>query len=323
MRSNVLVTGGLGLIGKHLVKQLLTTDDCFVLIVDNKSTSIMDLYNENNLNNPRTLFYNGTVDEFYQCGKTTKLDEIYHLAAPVGPVGVLEHIGTIAQEILNDLNQMTQLALAADAKLVYISTSEVYGQNPVFDQAEDIDKIVPSNYTVRLEYGVAKLLGEIALANTARVHPLKHFVIRPFNIVGPGQNADLGFVLPRFIQQAIKDEPITVYGDGSSKRTFTHVSDIVDAMIKIMASDFYGTIFNIGNPANVITIGELARMVTKMTNSSSRIEFVDPTILHGKNFAEAWNKIPNISRAKSLLGWEPKVSLEEVVSETILYEVSP
>jgi len=315
----ILVTGGLGLIGKHLIKQLLAAGDCSVFIVDDESTSIMDRYNEKNLANSAVTFYQGTVDNFFYSHNAT-FDEIYHLAAPVGPVGVLKHTGTIATEILKDLSQVTSIALEADAKLMFISTSEVYGQNPVFDQPEDIDKIVPPIYTVRLEYGVAKLLGEIVLSNIARKHPIRHFVVRPFNITGPGQNSELGFVLPRFIKQALSGEPITVYGDGSSKRTFTHVDDFASGIVKIMASDFYGGIFNVGNPNNVITIGEMAREIKRLCYSNSEIIFIDPTTLHGKDFAEAWNKIACIDKMKSMLGWTPVIPLETVLVDCIEYE---
>jgi UDP-glucose 4-epimerase len=212
------------------------------------------------------------------------------------------------------------LAIESNAKLCYVSTSEIYGQNPIFDQPEDIDKIVPSKYTVRLEYGIAKLTGEVMLSNLKKVYPeFRYFVIRPFNIIGTDQNAGLGFVIPRFIKQALTNEPITIYGDGTDKRTFTDVRDIARVMATIMGSDICNT-FNVGNPDNVITIGELARLIKEMTNSQSELLFIDPKELWGKDFEEAWNKIPNIDRLKSLIGDWPKRKLVETIEEILKNE---
>ena len=317
-RLKILVTGNLGLIGRRLTEELKIKGHK-VYGVDDVSTSRKPI--------PKYAYgewqFKGTVKEFYNTlnyadSRTERFDFIYHLASPVGPVAVLKHAGKMSINILEDLNLMAELALENSCPLVEISTSEVYGQNPIVSQEEDINKIVPSNYTVRLEYGVSKLLGEIMLSNIAKNSPLKYFEIRPFNIVGCGQNAESGFVLPRFTQQALRGEPLTVYGDGSDLRTFTAVQDFVAALLLLMDCNKYGTTFNVGNPNNQITIGELARMVTK--EIPGKIVFLDPKTLHGKNFEGAWNKIANINRAKSLLGWYPKVSLDEIVREVIEYE---
>lgn len=307
---NILITGGMGFIGKHLVRKLIEDPKNKVVVVDNMSSCDYAEF-------PVEFF----KTDFYSYEPDRQFDQIYHLAGPVGPVGVLRYPGTMGVEIINLLNRAAKMAIDMKAKLIFISTSEVYGKNPIFDQAEDIEKIVPANITVRLEYGVSKLLGEIILRNLSRKNDLHYNIIRPFNIIGTGQNADLGFVVPRFIQQALRGEDMTIYGDGTNKRTFTNVKDIVEAMVMIMASDVNKTVFNIGHPGNQITIGELARLIKKMTNSNSRIAFVDPKDLHGQDFAEAWNKIPNIDRAKSLLGWKPVWTLEETLKECIEEEL--
>jgi len=327
----ILVTGGLGFIGKHLVRELLkyrrTNNNDLIVIVDNKSSSIDDAINKENLAAENVLYIDSDVatmqDVEFQIGREQiKFDQIYHLAAPVGPVSVLGCAGHIAEEITNDLYVIAELAMSNKARLMYISTSEVYGQNPIVSQQEDINKIVPANYTVRLEYAVAKLLGEIVLTNLSRNNDLEFFVVRPFNIAGPGQNPELGFVVPRFVRQALAGESITVYGDGSSHRTFTHVLDFVTGIVGIMNSPHRGTIFNVGNPENQISIGRLARIIVKRAESSSKIVFLDPTKLHGKDFSEAWNKIPNIDRLTSLTGWEPKYDINKIVDDCISYERS-
>lgn len=312
----ILVTGSCGLIGRCLMKTLKEQGHT-LYAVDNLSTSRAPIpevaYGD--------YFFEGTVEEFVSFAiNPDGYDFIYHLASPVGPVAVLKHAGKMSLNILEDLSLMADLAIENDCPLVEISTSEVFGQTPIGSQSEDIDKIVTSNYTVRQEYGVSKLLGEIMLSNIAKVKPLKYFEIRPFNIVGAGQNADSGFVLPRFIQQALNGAPLTVYGDGSDLRTFTAVQDFVDAIVLLLDCKQYGTTFNIGNPNNQITIGELARKVLK--EIPGELVFIDPKTLHGKNFEGAWNKIADISRAKSLLGWYPNIDLDTIIHEVVEYEKS-
>jgi UDP-glucose 4-epimerase len=313
--KKVLVTGGAGFIGRALLREIVSQPAREITVVDNLSSCTLDEDSPINIYGG-IKFIESDLEDFLLSNKES-FDEIYHLASPVGPVGVLKYKGRIAHTIIDHLYNVAMLAINSNAKLCYVSTSEIYGQNPIFDQPEDIDKIVPSKYTVRLEYGIAKLTGEIMLANLSKVYPnFKYFVIRPFNIVGPDQNAGLGFVIPRFIKQALAGEPITVYGDGTDKRTFTDVRDITRLMAAIMDSNLCNT-FNVGNPDNVITIGELARLIKKMTDSSSEIQFIDPKVLWGKDFEEAWNKIPNIDRLKSLVGDWPKRKLVDTIDEIL------
>ncbi len=314
MSNKVLVTGGMGFIGKFLVRKLLSERDCHVVIVDNLSSSVLDT---SIAVHERVTFINADFGEWVP-PKDESYSQIYHLASPVGPVGVLKWKGMIAKLILNNLYNAAEMAMAMDARLIYVSTSEVYGRHPDNEkegQREDIDKIVPANITVRLEYGVAKLLGEILLKNLSRGSNLKHNCVRPFNVVGPSQNDELGFVIPRFLKQALKGSPITIYGDGKQKRTFTHVEDFVDGMFLVMESDFTGEIFNIGNPDNIISILELAKKIKKSTNSASEIKFVEPKKLFGNDFAEAWNKIPNVSKLVTAVGWKPKWFIDDIMAQ--------
>ena len=176
---------------------------------------------------------------------------------------------------------------------------------------------MPAKITIRLEYGIGKLLAEICIKNYSLEHPLKYNIIRPFNIVGIGQSSKAGFVIPRFVNAAIKNRPIQEFGEGSQRRTFTHVMDIVDAIILLMNSDINGEIFNIGNPANEISIIELAKKIKNNTNSKSEIKCMDPKTIYGKYYEEAWNKIPNIEKITSTINWKPKYLLKEILEEII------
>lgn len=315
----ILVTGGAGFIGTHLVNELVRRyKDPVIDVVDNLSNSAMpprrlEFYKKHNI-----TFYEQAVEDFTP-ERGRRYDYIYHLASPVGPAGVLRYAGRMGSMIVNDAIQMAELALAHDAKLLTVSTSEVYGQNPLNDQPqpEDLPKIVPAKVTIRLEYGVGKLLKEIVLMNLAKENPLKVNFIRPFNIVGPYQNGEAGFVLPRFVAAALKNEPITVFGDGLQRRTFTHVSDIVNAFIMLMESGIAGNVYNVGNPENICSIKDLAHKVVKLTGSKSEVRCVDPKSVYGKHYEEAWNKIPNIARISQDLGWKPKYTLDAILTEYV------
>lgn len=309
----ILVTGGLGFIGQHLVKKLMSEfSDSTIDIVDNLSNNSIK---PEHIKSDNVNVVISSVDVFVP---KDKYDYIYHLASPVGPAGVLNYAGKMGPMVVNDAYKLAKIALDMGAKLLDVSTSEVYGRDPGgIPQKEDIDKIVPSNITIRLEYGVAKLLSEICLFNLMKVTPLKVNFIRPFNIIGPGQRGEVGFVLPRFVQSALSGEPLTVFGNGTQVRTFTHVEDIVDAMIMIMKSKISGEVFNVGNPQNLISIHDLAKKVVEFSHSSSDIKFVDPTTIYGPYYAEAWNKIPDIHKIQNMLDWNPKWELDDIIKQVI------
>jgi len=313
--KHVLVTGGLGFIGSHLIQELGRCDDCLIDLVDDLS---------NNWINPDELA-DDHVGQIATCkvedfSFSREYDQIYHLASPVGPAGVLNYAGVMGGIIINDALKVAEYAAARKTKVLYMSTSEVYGKDPRSGgQKEDIDKRVPPKVTVRLEYGVAKLLMEICLTNYATQHPMAYNIIRPFNIIGIGQSAKAGFVVPRFVQQALHNEDMTVFGDGQQVRTFTHVLDIVHALITVMESGINGEIFNVGNPQNKMSILDVAHQVKVMTYSKSNIVCVDPKSIYGEYYEEAWNKIPDITKICEQTSWKPVYSFERTIQEIIDY----
>ncbi len=316
---HILVTGGTGFIGTHLVNELVRRyQNAAIDIVDDLSNSSVSEARKEFFQRHGINFYKAKVGDF-ESPPGRKYDFIFHLASPVGPVGVLKYAGRMGAMIVNDAVKMAQLALCDQAKLLCISTSEVYGSHPENNrpQHEDLPKIVPANVTVRLEYGTGKLLMEIVLLNLMKVEPLHVNFIRPFNIIGPYQKGEVGFVVPRFVQAALANEPLTVFGDGLQKRTFTHVSDIVRPMIDLMNTKYRGKIYNVGNPANICSITELAERIVRVTHSSSEIHYVDPKKIYGSLFEEAWNKIPDVTRITHDLGWKPEFYLDEILQEYV------
>jgi len=314
--ERILVTGGAGFIGTHLVNALVTRSKTKLEleIVDDLSSSLVSLERFDFFKKKGILFRHQTVEEFIPT--TKRYDEIYHLACRVGPAHVIKYAGRMAREIAADAEKMADLAIRDGAPLISVSTSEVYGKDPHGkSQSEDTAMEVPSKISARLEYTLGKLMTEISLINLAKVEPLRVNFVRPFNIVGPYQTGEGGFVLPRFVESALQDKPLTVFGDGSQIRAFTHVSDLVEALLLIMESGVNQKIYNVGTPNNTCTIQNLAEMVIASTDSNSEIQHVDPKMIFGGLYSDAPSKIPDISLIRSELGWEPRWPLNEIIED--------
>jgi nucleoside-diphosphate-sugar epimerase len=317
----ILITGGFGFIGSHLTERMLAEPGVHVHVVDNLSTSPIDLetYLAHVPRAGRLTYDICTIQEYFANPAVPRFDEVYHLASVVGPVGVLKHGGRILRSIVGDTYAVAGYALNTGARLCDVSTSEVYGGGRDGYCSEKDSMIIPPKISIRLEYAVSKLGAEVAMINMARTVGLHGTIVRPFNVAGPRQSPSGGFVLPRFLDQALAGEPLTVYGDGTMIRAFTHVRDIVDGIVRVMRNGRPGEAYNIGNPANKTTILDLAKLVIKVTGSSSPLCFVDPKKLWGPLFEEANDKYPDADRAMNELGWLPEFGLYQIVAETLCY----
>ena len=318
INKKILITGGLGFIGTHCIEKWggLGYE---ITIIDNLSSNALPPNHE--------VFKNCNIiiDDLLNVdiNKLDKFDIILHLASPVGPVGVLKHSGKMASIIIDDIYWAINAAKHNSSPLIFISTSEIYGHREHKTYLEEGDiKVLSGDFTVRNEYAMAKLLAEIVLSNTAKIDlNFKYQIIRPFNVSGEYQLPDNGFVLPRFVSQALNDEDITVYYDGLQLRAFTWVKDIVNGIYLTSIADDknWNQEWNIGNEKNENTILYLATKVKEITNTNSNIVNIDPIKLHGNLFAEAPEKIPNSEKIKSLLGWEPTKEIDEIINEVIEY----
>ena len=208
--------------------------------------------------------------------------------------------------------------------MIDISTSEVYGHpGSLF---EDSSKVVAGKYQIRNEYGGAKMVAEMSLVNFAKVNPnFRYQITRPFNIAGPRQKPDGGFVLPRFVVSALTNQPITVFEDGKQERAFTDVRDVVNAIYLISKSKKINNIWNVGNEKNRMTIMELAFAVVSRVEKlfpelpQAKIITVDPKEIHGSLFARAIDKIPQVDKLLTNTTWSPQFTLQQTVDDTILY----
>lgn len=302
----VLVSGGLGFVGYHLVNELLKSGH-FVEIVDNKRTNVID---ENYFANLFPEQVKVTIGDIKDYKVNSAFDQFYHLASIVGPAGILPFARILGYEELVNAKRAAEICLESGARLLFISTSEVYG--PVKTCEESIACIIPSKHTVRLVYGLGKLVTEHFLLNQIQMTDLKCNIVRPFNIVGEFQASEAGFVLPRFFESALNGKDITVFHSGEQLRTFTYVKDIVFGMTTVMNSKIEAEVFNVANPNNLTSILDLARKIKNMCNSDSKIVNVDPKTIYGNLYEEAYNKVAVISKIESMLGWHPVYSLEDI-----------
>lgn len=304
--KHILVTGGAGFLGSHLC-DLLLADGCAVTAVDNLITGSMDNI-AHSLNNPNFRFINQDVTD--QLDMDDHIDGIFHLASPASPIDYLVHsIETLKVGSIGTHN-ILELARKHNATFFISSTSEVYGDPLVHPQQEvywgNVNPIGP-----RSVYDEAKRYAEAATMAYHNVYGLDIRIVRIFNTYGPRMRLHDGRVVPELIHQALTGQPLTVFGDGSQTRSFCFVSDEVDGLYRLFQSGHCYPV-NIGNPTE-ITVLEFAHTIKQITNTSSEIVFRplpkdDPT-----------KRRPDITKAKELLDWEPKVSLEEGLRETIEY----
>jgi len=323
--KKILVTGGFGFIGKHLIKSLLDKGH-HITVVDNLSTGRAD---QRFLNNERVNFIQTTVSDYFDYPNSweqvEKFDEIYHLAAVVGVKRVLERpLETLTGNISETVDVLEYAKRQNPKPKVFIaSTSEVYGKNDKIPLVETDDRIAGSTEKLRWVYAESKACDEFLsniYCNTAAPDNLDVVVARFFNVVGPGQSPEYGMVLPRLLKQAVCGEDLTVYDDGTQIRSFMHVEDCVRCVIGLMESkQLRGfNLFNIGNP-DPIMIKELAWRIIFLTQTLSKIKFISYEEAYGKNsgFEDMPRRVPNIDKLKSVLGEIKMKELNEIIEDTI------
>jgi dTDP-glucose 4,6-dehydratase len=302
-----LITGGAGFLGSHLCDRLLA-EGFEVVVFDNLITGSTDNI-AHLIDNPKFRFVHYDVTEYlYLDGE---VDFVFHLASPASPADFTTKAIQISKVNAIGTHKALGLARAKNARFFLASTSEVYGDPLVHPQTEDyLGNVNPIG--VRGVYDEAKRFAESITMAYHRSHDLDIKIVRIFNTYGPRMRLSDGRVVPNFIGQALRGEPITVYGDGTQTRSFCYCSDLIDGFYKLVTSDQTGPI-NIGNPTER-TMLEFAQQIKALTNSPSEIIF-QPFLTED----DPKQRKPDITRAKTLLGWEPKVGLEEGLHKTIAY----
>jgi UDP-glucose 4-epimerase len=312
----VLITGGAGFVGSHLSEALLERGD-EVFVLDDLSTGAMD--NIQHLkSHPRFHYSIDTVsNEPLLAEMIDRCDTVVHLAAAVGVKLIVEHpVRTIETNVHG--TEVVLKHAAKKKKLVLIaSTSEVYGKSVEVPFREDADLVLGPTGKHRWAYACSKMIDEFLALAYWKERKLPVLIVRLFNTVGPRQTGQYGMVIPNFVRQALAEQPITVFGDGTQSRSFTYVGDVVRAMVALINEPAaVGQVFNIGN-GQEISINALAARVKALTGSSSEIVRVPYDHAYEAGFEDMPRRVPDISKIKDLIGYAPTVELDEILTRVI------
>ena len=311
-----LITGGAGFIGSHLAGELLHRGD-EVYIIDDLSTGAID--NVRHLkDHPKFHYHIDTVtNEPVLAELVDTCDTIYHLAAAVGVKLIVESPVNTIETNVHGTEVILKLANKKKKKILIASTSEVYGKSTDFPFREQSDLVLGPTTKGRWSYACSKAIDEFLAIAYWREKRLPVVVVRLFNTVGPRQTGRYGMVVPTFVKQALLGHPITVYGDGTQSRSFTFVGDVVNALIALAGHPkAVGEVFNIGNGKEV-TMNQLAQMVKTMTRSESEIVHIPYEEAYEQGFEDTCRRVPDISKLRALIGYEPTLDLPEILQKVI------
>lgn len=307
-----VITGGAGFIGSHLTEHLLGEGHIVTVLDDFSTGSRANLAAA--AKDPRFHLVEGSVlDRDLVHDVIAGADRVFHLAAAVGVRRILEQPLHGLRVNINGTENVLDAALQAGAVMVLASTSEVYGKNAADNLSEDADRILGSTLTARWTYAAAKGIDEcFARAYWSELR-LKVSIARLFNTVGPRQSGRYGMVVPSLVGQALRGEPLTVFGDGRQTRCFTYVADIVPALARLAEEPAaYGQAFNLGRPREV-SILELAARIVELLGSTSEITLVPYERAYGHGYEDMRRRVPDISRAGELFGFRPATDLDDII----------
>jgi len=308
----VFITGGAGFIGSHLTDALIARGD-EVTILDNLTTG--SATNIAHLEGKIELVQGDIRDAVLIEKLMVPADLVLHMAAALGVNTILEK--TIESVSVNFTGSEVVLNAATKLKkrLIIASTSEIYGKNPQQPLNEESDRVVGAPQKIRWTYSDAKALEEAIAHSLHTTEGLKVTTVRLFNTVGPRQTGRYGMVLPRFVQAALNNEPITIYGDGSQSRVFCHVQDAVKAILTLAATDStIGDVFNVGGVGE-ITIKELAEKIIARTNSTSTITYTPYIDAYPAGFEDMQRRVPDITKIKNTINWLPANTLDSIIDD--------
>ena len=312
--ARILVTGGAGFIGSHLCERLIL-DGHEVTALDNVSTGRASNLS-NIIGHARFRFVEGSIlDTQVLNSLVKKVEYIFHLAAAVGVFNIVNNPLESLLTNIRGTENVLEAALNTKTPVFLTSSSEVYGKNISDSLKESDDRILGSPITLRWSYSEAKAIDE-SLAYAYFVEKeLQTRIVRFFNTVGPRQLGAYGMVVPRFIEAALSNKPITIYGNGKQTRCFAHVYDVVDAVIAIaFADNTIGKVINVGNNFEV-SIYDLAKKIIKETSSKSEIVYIPYAEAYGDGFEDMERRVPNIDLINQLVGWAPKRDLSTMIAD--------
>jgi UDP-glucose 4-epimerase len=318
----ILITGGAGFIGSHLAEAYLNRGH-EVFIIDDLSTGSL-----NNIKHLQEHDHHGsrlfvTIDTVLNYDTMVELvgtcDVVVHLAAAVGVQYILENPLSSITTNIRGTEMVLELCNKFRKKVLIASTSEVYGKHDYAPLEETADCVYGPSVKSRWSYAATKLMDEFMALAYHRTKKLPVLIVRFFNTVGPRQTGRYGMVIPRFVKQALENEPITVYGDGTQTRTFTHVEDVVQALLKLIDNhNAIGEVVNIGGVEEV-SILDLAQRVKQKVRSSSEIRLIPYDEVFPRDFEDMQRRVPSTMKLQKLIGYAPTLDLDKILDDVIAY----
>lgn len=315
MKRSYLITGGAGFIGSHLAEALLAQGN-LVVVLDNLATG--RLRNLDGIRDPNFRFVQGSVlDELIVDELVHEADVVVHFAAAVGVKLIIEQPLRSFTTNIRGSEIVIEAAHRYRRRIIVTSTSEIYGKNSSVPLAETADRVLGPPSTARWAYSTAKAVDEILAYAYHRERGLPTTVVRLFNTVGPRQSPAYGMVIPRLVRQAVNGEDLTVFGDGQQTRCFCHVADVIDAILRLLDHpESFGEAFNIGAPQE-ISILDLAARILERTGSSSPVKLIAYEDAYRAGFEDMQRRVPDTTKLRTLTGWKPTRTLDDILTETI------
>jgi UDP-glucose 4-epimerase len=314
LSMKILVTGGAGFIGSHLCERLIKLDHEVVVLDDLSTGALTNL--KSLQDSSRFQFVEGSILNL-QLVKSlvANADYVFHLAAAVGVFNIVNHPLSSLMTNIRGTENVLEASAHSGIPVMLASSSEVYGKNTSDALKESDDRILGSPLTLRWSYSEAKAIDESLAYAYYIERNLQARIVRFFNTVGPRQLGRYGMVVPRFVSAAIRNEPITVFGDGTQTRCFAHVFDVVDALVAVAFSEnTVGHVLNIGNNFE-ISINDLAAKIILETQSKSETVYVPYAEAYGEGFEDMERRVPDLNLINQLVGWAPKRGLTEIIQD--------
>ncbi len=314
--KKIIVTGGAGFIGSHLVKKLIDNGAEEILVIDDLSTG----KEENIKDFEEVEFLNKKIEEIDNLAEVfNNFEFCYHLAAGVGVQYIMENLSKSLLTNIEGTHKVFEACKKNNIPVLITSTSEIYGTSEEKEWSEETKSLIGPTTKLRWSYAASKMIDEFLALSEFEEGSLNPIVVRLFNIIGPNQLADYGMVVPKFIDAALKDEPITIHGDGSQSRSFTWVEDVIEYFVKLAEMKAYGEIFNIGQTEE-ISIKDLAELIIRTTNSNSEILQKTHEEIFGKKFEDPMRRTPNIDKIVKFTGIKPSMGIEDMIKEIVAYK---
>ena len=315
----VLITGGAGFIGSHLAEKHLDRGDEVHLLDDLSTGSIENI--QHIKDHPNLRYYLDSITNYQLTSELVDLSDcIYHLAAAVGVRLIVESPVKTIETNIRGTEIILSLAAKKNKRVLITSTSEVYGKRDHIPFREDDDLILGPTSKGRWSYACSKAIDEFLAIAYWKEKRVPTVVVRLFNTVGPRQTGRYGMVIPNFVRQALTGEDITVYGDGAQSRCFTHVDDAIGALIGLIEHPkAVGEVYNIGSHTEV-TITQLAERIKRLTGSDSRVVYVPYSEAYEEGFEDMMRRVPDTTKIRNLIGYEPKIQLDQILESVIEFQ---